>query len=293
MNFPTKVKACVLASLFLAAGAFAQSRGSTSSSSTSGSAGRTIGRDTSPINAENSLEIIKPPAPAEEKAYKAFQKFQAMPNGDLAKKIQAGEDFLKKFPSTSYSAPVYSFLTAAYIQSGAVDKGVAAGEKDLQLNPQDFRTMAIMSQGISRTVTASTPDKEAQLAKADTFAKNAIQGMSTVAKPEGMSDANFSDLKNQTLAMAHGSLGLVQVHKNEFEAAIPELEQAVSLGSNQDFTDYYLLGVANQNSGHSDKAVTAFEKCAAVKSNVQAACATGAEQSRKDAAKDATQAKPN
>jgi hypothetical protein len=32
-----------------------------------------------------------------------------MSNEDLAKKILAGEDFLKKYPSTSYSTPVYSF----------------------------------------------------------------------------------------------------------------------------------------------------------------------------------------
>jgi hypothetical protein len=39
-----------------------------------------------------------------------------------------------------------------------------------------------------------------------------------------MSAAPFADLKSQTLAMAHGSLGLVEVRKNEFQAAIPELE---------------------------------------------------------------------
>ena len=121
---------CIVAFLFLAMGALAQMGGSSSTSSGSGSAGRTIGRDTSPLNPENSLEIIRPPVPAQEKAYKAFQKFQAISNEDLAKKIQAGEDFLKKYPSTSYSTPVYSFLTAAYIQTGAVDKGLAAGEKD-------------------------------------------------------------------------------------------------------------------------------------------------------------------
>jgi uncharacterized membrane protein len=60
-----------------------------------------------------------------------------------------------------------------------------------------------------------------------------------------------------------------------------ELEQAISLGSNEDPTDLYLLGVANQNSGHSDKAVAAFEKCVAVKSNPQPTCASGAEQAKK------------
>ena|SRR6266404_3850159 len=49
-----------------------------------------------------------------------------------------------------------------------------------------------------------------------------------------------------------------------------------------------MLGVANQNSSHSDKAVAAFEKCAAVKDNLQAICASGAEQAKKDA----TQASP-
>ena len=81
--------------------------------------------------------------------------------------------------------------------------------------------------------------------------------------------------------MAHGNLELVQVHKNEFEAAIPELEQAVALGSNEDPTDYYVLGVANQNARDFEKAVVAFEKCAAVKSNLQGTCTTAAEQSEK------------
>ena len=108
MNFPSKTVVCIVSFLFLASGALAQMRGSSSTSS-GGSAGRTVGRDTSPLNPENSLEIIRPPVPGEEKAYKAFQKFQAMSNEDLAKKIQAGEDFLKKYPSTSYSTPVYSF----------------------------------------------------------------------------------------------------------------------------------------------------------------------------------------
>jgi hypothetical protein len=61
---------------------------SSSTSRSSGSAGRTIGRDSSPLDPENSLEIDKPPVPAEEKAYQAFQKFQAMSNEDLLKKYK-------------------------------------------------------------------------------------------------------------------------------------------------------------------------------------------------------------
>jgi hypothetical protein len=56
------------------------------------------------------------------------------------------------------------------------------------------------------------------------------------------------------------------------------------LDQNEDPTNYYLLGVANQNAGHFEKAVVAFEKCAAVKSNLQGTCTTAAEQSKKEAA---------
>lgn len=236
----------------------------------------------------NPLEI-KPPDKGEEKAYKAFQKFQSLPESDLANKTKAAEDFLSKFPNSSYDSYAYSFLTVAYIQSGQVDKGLAAGDKELQLNPSDFRTMGVMSQTMSRTVVDNAPDTASKLEKAETLAKNAITGAGNWVKPDSMTDANFTAFKNDTLAMGHASLGLVAIHRGNFEAAIPDLQQAVELGSNSDPTNYYLLGLANQNSGHYNQAAEAFDKCAAVKgNNLTATCVTLADQAKKDAA----QAKP-
>jgi tetratricopeptide (TPR) repeat protein len=232
---------------------------------------------------QNPLEI-KAPGKGEEKAFKALQHFQSMPESDGAKKVQAGEDFLTKFPTSTYATYVYQYLTVAYIQAGQVDKGIATGEKGLQVNPSDFRTMAVLSQTLSRTVTDSTPDSAAKLAKAETDAKGAIAGAAMWVKPDSMPDANFNTLKNETLAMAHASLGLVAIHQNKFDVAIPELEQAVQLGTNTDPTNYYLLGVAQQNSGHPDKAVPNFEKCAAIKgTNLTSTCVVLLEHSKKEA----------
>jgi tetratricopeptide (TPR) repeat protein len=236
-----------------------------------------------PDKPQNPLEL-KAPGKGEEKAYKALQHFQTLPETDAPKKIQAGEDFLSKFPTSSYASYVYQYLTVAYIRAGQVDKGIATGEKALQVNPSDFRTMAVLSQTISRTTTDSTPDAAGKLAKAETDAKGAIAGVATWVKPDAMPDATFTTLKKETLAMAHASLGLVALHKNSFDAAVPELEQAVELGINTDPTNYYLLGVANQNSGHPDKAVPNFEKCAAIKgTNLTATCTVLLEQSKKEA----------
>ena len=243
---------------------------------------------TPPAKPQNPLEI-KAPAPGEEKAYKAFQHFQAMPESDAAKKIQAGEDYLTKFPAAAYATYIYQYLTVAYIQAGQVDKGLATGEKAIQVNPQDFRTMAVLGQTIARTMNDSAPDAAAKLEKAETYAKNAIAGAATWVKPDSMPDASFTGLKNEVLTMGHATVGLVAIHKNNFEGAIPDLQQAVELGPNTDPTNYYLLGLANQNSGHSDKATAAFEKCAAVKgTNLTSTCTSLADQAKKDGA----QAKP-
>jgi tetratricopeptide (TPR) repeat protein len=236
-----------------------------------------------PDKPQNPLEL-KAPGKGEEKAFKALQHFQTLPETDAPKKIQAGEDFLSKFPTSSYATYVYQYLTVAYIQAGQVDKGIATGEKDLQVNPSDFRTLAVLSQTISRTTTDTTPDAAAKLAKAETDAKGAIAGVATWVKPDAMPDATFTALKNDTLAMAHASLGLVALHKNNFDAAIPELEQAIQLGANTDPTNYYLLGLANQNSGHPDKAAPNFEKCAAIKgTNLTSTCTALLDQSKKEA----------
>jgi len=236
---------------------------------------------------QNPLEI-RAPGKGEEKAYKAFQHFQSVPESDAAKKVAEGEDFANKFPASTYAGYVYSYLAVAYIQAGQVDKGVTTGEKALQINPSDFRTMAVLSQTLARTAANTAPDSASKLAKAETDAKNAIAGAATWVKPDAMPEANFTALKNGTLTMAHASLGLIALHRNDFAAAVPELEQAVQLttsdSANTDPTNYYLLGVAQQNSGHPDKAVPNFEKCAAVKgTNLTATCVVLLDQSKKEA----------
>jgi tetratricopeptide (TPR) repeat protein len=278
----SKFAISALGSLLLALGVQAQRAGATSAPPNPGGS-RIIGRDTSPLNPENSLEIIKPPAPAEEKAYKAFKSFQSVSNEDLEKKTRAGEEFLKKYPNTQYTAFVYSYLMVAYIQAGSPEQGLAAGEKVLQINPADYRTMAVLSQALSRMANDGTPNQADRLTKAESYGQGALDGVAKMQKPEGVSDANFASSKNATLAMAHSGLGLVEVHKNDYASAIAQLEAAIKL-NDSDMTNFYLLGVASQNSEHYDKAVTAFEKCSAVQGNLQAPCSSGLQQAKKDAA---------
>lgn len=236
-----------------------------------------------PKQAGSSLAI--PAAPANPEENTALQAFQSMPNTDLPKKIAAGEDFLKKYPDSQYRPMVYSALMLGYLQTGNTQKAFEVGDKEVALKPDDVQTLAVLGQTIPRAINSSTPDPEKQLQKAEDYSKRAIEVTPTIAKPEGMTDQNFMEAKNSTLAMAHGGLGLVYFRRGKFNEAIPELEQSVKIdpNPNPDPVNLYVLGVSNQKASHYDEAAAVFTRCATIAGGLQTACKTGADESKKQA----------
>ena len=238
---------------------------------------RNIARDTSPLNPENSLELIKPVDKSEETGFRDFQRVSPE---DMAKKIAMGEKFLKKYPKSNYRAIVYSGLTSAYLMTNQVQKMQESGEMALALNPKDVLVLAMLGQTIPRVIAANTPEPQKQLDKAEKYAKQAIEQIPLVPKPADTSDQEFTQAKNQTLAIAHSGLGLVDFRRGDFAGTIAELEQSVQLDPRGDVTNYYVLGVANYNAKHYEEAVKAFDKCAGFSGNLQSTCKENAEKAK-------------
>src|ERR1700675_480609 len=94
--------------------------------------------DVTPLTLDNA----PPPVNAEEDA--AIKSFRAAPITDMAKKDQLGEDFLQKYPQSRYRPAVYALLVRGYLSLGQVDKMETVGEKELELNPNDAQTLAIV-----------------------------------------------------------------------------------------------------------------------------------------------------
>lgn len=234
----------------------------------------------------NTLEMPST-APALSEEDTALKALQAMPDASTANmqlKLQAAEGFLQKYPQSHYRPMVYAFLTVGYIQVGQADKGVEFGDKEIELNPNDVQTMAIVSQTIPRSFNPSAPDASKKLEKAEMYGKKAVEVLPTIPKPEGMTDEVFVSAKNQTLAMAHSGLGLVSWRRGKYADAIPELEQSVKLDPAPDPVNWYILGVVNQNTSHFEDAVNAFGKCALIPGKLQDTCKTKSEEAKKLAA---------
>src|SRR5712692_7025542 len=219
-----------------------------------------------------------PASPEEDSASKAVQ--QAT---DPNKRIQLAEEFLKKYPQSRYRASMYQALVSGYFATQQVPKMLEAGEKEVELNPNDAPVLAVMGQALARTYNAKAPDAAKQLDKAEQYSKRAIEITPTLTKPENLSDEAFSNAKNDTLVMAHSGLGLVYIRRGKFSEAVPELEQSVKADSHPepDPVNYYLLGVADKQTSHFDAAAAAFSKCALVSSSLQATCKSSAEEAKK------------
>lgn len=195
---------------------------------------------------------------AEEAAYKALLAAQS---GDPGTRIKLGEDFVSKFPSSTYLSSIYGLLTSSYFAIGNTDKMFAAGNRAIQLDPGNVDVMSLLAMAIPRRVKATTPDGAEQLQTAETFAHRAIEMIPAMKKPAGLDDALFERAKNDKLALAHSGLGLIDFNRQEYDDARAELTQAVHLASTPDPVDYYLLGNTDMQGSYYREAADAYEKC--------------------------------
>jgi tetratricopeptide (TPR) repeat protein len=233
----------------------------------------------------NTINLDSPnPAPVNAEEEAAYKAIADLPAEQQAKQIELSEAFLQKYPESRYRTNIYNLLTVDYLRTGDVQKMEVVADKELALNPNDIQVLAIVGQALPRAINAKTPDQAKVLAKAEQYSRKAIELTPTYPKPANVSDESFSTAKNQTLAMAHGGLGLVYVRRGQYKEAIPELNQSVTLDPSPDPVNFYLLGLSNIKTSHFDDAIAAYNKCALAAGPMQDTCKKAAEEAKKLAA---------
>jgi tetratricopeptide (TPR) repeat protein len=229
-----------------------------------------------------SLDQEKPDASggASKDELKAYKEVYDARGADPAHLIEVGESFLAKYPMSIYAGAVYSELASAYLNTNQPDKMVTAGTKAVEINPDNVDVLPLLAWAIPRRITAQTPDAAQQLSKAQDYAKHGIQLLTTMPKPEEMDDAAFTKAKNEKLAMCHDGIGVAEVKTGKYDDAIAELNQSVELSVTPDPVDFYLLGVANQQTSHFTDSIAAYTKCSTA-GPLQAQCKSNLEDVKK------------
>jgi tetratricopeptide (TPR) repeat protein len=207
--------------------------------------------------------------PKEQAAYQAFHKAS---ENDGDKKIHLGIAFLAKYQSDRYTAAVYEELSQSYYDRKDLPSFYTYSEKGLSLFPDDVHLLALSGWVIPRAFDPHEPDADKKLDKAEFYEKHALGVMTTMQKPGGLTDDQFTQFKTGELTVAHSGLGLVYFRREQYDASAKELETATQNEATPDPTDYFILGADLENLSRYREAVDAFNRCAQISGNMQENC---------------------
>jgi tetratricopeptide (TPR) repeat protein len=217
--------------------------------------------------------------PKEEAAYKRFHNAP-----EPAKKIQLGKDFINQYPNGYYLETVYAELADTYYAKQDLADFYSYSDQGISRFPDDVSLLAMNGWVIPRAYNRDDPDADKKLDRAENYEKHAIEVMEGLQKPINMSDQQFSEYKNEELAIAHSGLGLVYFRRSDYENSAKELQAAIATGAAPDPTDFYVLGADLESLDRYQEAADAFKRCGDMAGSLQDACKQAADSAQKHTA---------
>jgi tetratricopeptide (TPR) repeat protein len=180
-----------------------------------------------------SQKVIKDPA-----EYNAY--ITALNTENPAQKAAAMENFVRVYPNSVVKVDAMEQAMAAYQQSGNQPKVEETAGRILDLNPQNVRALAILTFIARYQAAQGNADATARLKG---LSERGIQALPQWQKPEGMSDADFSKLKNQMGEIFYGTGGFAALQQKDYASARSAYLKAVEMDP-ANMQDVYQLGVA-------------------------------------------------
>ena len=178
--------------------------------------------------------------PAEYNAYvNAIQ--QTSPQG----KAQGLEAFLQTYPNSVMKEDALEQLMVAYQQASDAQKTIDTAGRVLQANPNNIRALALLAYNYRATASQGGPQMQQNLQQAQQYGQRGLQALSNMPKPDGMSDADFIKLHNETGAIFDGAVGFAALQQKDYAMAQKDLREAVSEESQPNIMDIYPLATAD------------------------------------------------
>ncbi|MBI4463114.1 MAG: hypothetical protein HY647_00280, partial [Acidobacteria bacterium] len=173
--------------------------------------------------------------------YDAFNAIAQATSPD--QKVALADKYLAAYPETKFADKVYELKLQAYQQLNKTPEMEAAATKLVEIKPDHFAALFILSYLIPRTLNAKDPGADQKLSQAAEYAQKGLTLLDSMQKPEGVADQQFQQQKQQQTAVFHQTAGFVALQKKDFEKAAQELRQSAELSPN-DALGFYWLGLS-------------------------------------------------
>lgn len=176
--------------------------------------------------------------PAEYNAYVAAVQAQ-----DPNQKITSIEAFLQTYPNSVMKEDAAELLMKTYQQTGNGPKTVEAGQRLLQINPNNLTALALLTFIQRAQAQAGGPNAAQALQQAAEYAQRGQQVMQTAQKPEGLSDPDWAKFKEQANLIFTGAIGQAALQQKNYPVAQQNFLQVVNANPNS-FVDVYQLALS-------------------------------------------------
>jgi len=199
------------------------------------------------------------------------QKVKSKAEGEALQALQAETDpaalmakvdaFVAKFADTEFKAWVYSRGAEAAERKGDGAKVIIYSDFAMEADPKAYHPMLMESAELARSTRENDLDKDEKLAKAEKLAKQALDLVPNVPKPNAqLPDAQWEEIKKEFLGDAHRDLGMIATVRKKYDVAVAEYRQAVEIPQQPDLPTYIRLAAAYTDNKQPDEALAVLAK---------------------------------
>ncbi len=205
--------------------------------------------------ASGSAQTTPAPPPAGQKVLqagsqeemKAYQEDFALTDPD--KLEAAANDFSTKYPNSQLRASLYIRAMNLYAQSNNTDKVIDSGRQAIAADPTNPIPLVQVASALAESTHETDLDRDQRLAEAAKDAHAAIDNIDTgLVLPANADPVRVAGAKQSILTIAYDTLGMVDLSKKDYSAAVTNLQQAIAKSSGKPEAVVYLrLSVAQDN----------------------------------------------
>jgi len=204
----------------------------------------------------------KQPAPKSQKELEAILAIQNA--ADAEGRIKAAEELLAKFRDTEFKEFALQMVTLSHQQNNDFDNMLIAGERTLEVNPENVVVLVAMAQAIPQRTREHDLDKEEKLKKAEEFAMRAQKVIPNLAKfNPAIADEEWAGYKKGAMSQTHEAIGLAAFVRKDFAKAETALKAAVEISPQPEPTVLYRLAMVYQTQNKLDAALAVLDKAIA------------------------------
>lgn len=184
---------------------------------------------------------------------------------DVDGRLKAIDSVLTNFADTEFKPGLLIMAALLYQQKGDADNMLIFGERALEADPTSYQAMLLLGNGYATRTREFDLDKEDKLAKAEGYAKKALEALKTAEKPRpDITDEQWTEGKKQLIAQGHEVLGTAAMVRKKYDVAVSEYKTAMESDSTPEPTIMVRLASAYTQAGKPDDALPLLEKVMAM-----------------------------